>query len=167
MNNRKIVTLAIMALIFSLFLIGCEKMPRIPEIPEILPKQEPLQFDCPQIKVQMDERTSPEPTIAGKTYDGWVVKGLAHCRRGEQEGENLNYYYCGGIMMTFGFKTVDAYAEKTIISETGLIGKTTKHIIWNIYDENKNFVETKCLGNPDEFEKKQAEALEKEMLKWN
>ncbi len=133
-----------------------------------------LEPNCPQINVQMEEpgsfslySHSLEPTIQGKTYDGWTVKGEATCRKGSKEGENLKYYYCGGYLSILGIGRVNAYVQKTIISDNGDIGKTYKYVIWNVYDENKQFVETKCLGDPDEFEKKQAEAFEKEMLKWN
>ena len=120
---------------------------------------------CPQINVPMD--TNGMLDISGKSYDGWIVKGPATCRQGTKEGENLNKYYCGGYYTQFGISTVNAYAEKTMISKDGNIGKTYKHVIWNIYDEDKNFLETRCLGNPDEFERKQAEAFYKELQNWN
>ncbi|MDP3916868.1 MAG: hypothetical protein Q8Q42_01110 [Nanoarchaeota archaeon] len=130
-----------------------------------------LKSNCPQINVEMkfhNEGTPYETTdISGKTYDGWTIKGSANCRKGTKEGENLNKYYCGGYTYFFGMGNVNAYIEKTIISETGDIGKTYKYVIWNIYDENKNFVETRCLGDPDKFDQKQAEAFYNEMLKWN
>lgn len=122
---------------------------------------------CPQIDVPMKEQFSGYLTIKGQTYDGWTIKGQATCRKGTKEGENLNKYYCGGYTSTFGIGSVNAYIEKTIISDNGDIGKTYKHVIWNIYDENKDFVETRCIGDPDEFDKKQAEAFYNELLKWN
>jgi hypothetical protein len=67
----------------------------------------------------------------------------------------------------FGIGDVNAYVEKTEITNEGEIGKTYKYVIWNIYDEDKNFVETRCISDPDEFEKKQAEAFYNEMLKWS
>ena len=121
---------------------------------------------CPQINVTMQEDSFWGLNIREKTYDGWTVKGDATCRKGTKEGENLNKYYCGGYSSFFGIGSVNAYVEKTIISKEGEIGKTYKYVIWNIYDENKNFVETRCLGNPDEFDRKQAEAFYNEMLKW-
>ena len=121
---------------------------------------------CPQINVPMEDN-GRGLNIAGKSYDGWVIKGDATCRKGTKEGENLNRYYCGGYTSYFGIVNINAYVEKTIVSKEGEIGKTNKYVIWNIYDENKNFVETKCLGNPDDFDEKQAEAFYNEMLKWN
>ena len=128
---------------------------------------------CPQINVPIEGEYIESPifgytglTISGKTYDGWTIKGEATCRKGTKEGENLNKYYCGGYSSILGIGSVNAYVEKTTISEEGNIGKTYKYVIWNIYDENKNFVETGCLGDPDEFDKKQAEAFERELLKW-
>jgi hypothetical protein len=106
-------------------------------------------------------------SIQGKSHDGWTVKGDATCRKGTKEGENLNQYYCGGYKFGMLGGTVNAYIVKTIITEEGDIGKTHKYVIWNIYDENKIFVETRCIGDPDEFEQKQYEAFEREMLKWN
>src|SRR3989338_7214198 len=129
---------------------------------KLLPKS-----TCPQIDVTMQEDSFWGLNIREKTYDGWTVKGYATCRKGTKEGENLNKYYCGGYSSFFGIGSVNAYVEKTIILEEGNIGKTYKYVIWNIYDENKNFVETRCLGDPDEFDKKQAEAFEREMLKWS
>jgi len=126
-------------------------------------KSKTLITGCPQINVPMDGNS-----IGGKTYDGWTVKGDATCRKGAKEGENLNKYYCGGYSIGFlGISEVNAYVEKTPISDEGDIGKTYKYVIWNIYDENQDFIETRCIGNPDEFERKQAEAFEREMLKWN
>ena len=128
---------------------------------------------CPQINVPIEGEYIGSSifgytglTISGKTYDGWTVKGEATCRKGTKEGENLNKYYCGGYSYILGIGTVNAYIEKTIISKEGEIGKTDKYVIWNIYDENKNFAETRCIGDPDEFDKKQAEAFYNEMLKW-
>lgn len=122
---------------------------------------------CPQIDVKMNENRYLGFNIKGISYDGWTIKGDATCRKGTKEGENLNRYYCGGYTFFMGLGDVNAYVEKTIISNNGNIGKTYKYVIWNIYDENKNFVETRCIGNPDEFDKKQAEAFYNEMLKWN
>jgi len=122
---------------------------------------------CPQIDVKMEEHSWRGLNIKGKTYDGWTVKGDATCRKGTKEGENQNKYYCGGYTSTFGIGSVNAYVEKTTISDDGDIGKTYKYAIWNIYDENQNFVETRCIGDPDEFDKKQAEAFYNEMLRWN
>ncbi len=121
---------------------------------------------CPQIDVPIKETSWGELNIKGQTYNGWKVKGSATCRKGTKEGENLNKYYCGGYTSMFGIGSVNAYVEKTIISKEGNIGKTYKYVIWNIYDEDKNFVETRCIGDPDEFDKKQAEAFYNEMLKW-
>ena len=127
---------------------------------------------CPQINVSIEGEYTDVPiytglTISGKTYDGWTVKGIASCRKGTKEGENLNKYYCGGYNNVMGIGSVNAYVEKTTISEEGDIGKTEKYVIWNIYDENKNFIETRCLGNPDEFEEKQAKTFYNELLKWD
>ena len=126
-----------------------------------------FESSCPQINVPIEEHSWGVSDIQGKTYDGWTVKGEATCRKGTKEGENLNMYYCGGFNSILGISMVNAYVEKTIISNQGEIGKTYKHIIWNIYDENKNFVETRCLGDPDKFEEKQAEAFERELMNWN
>ncbi len=127
-----------------LILIGCDSL---------------NQLNCPQINVTIENNSQLVFHIQDKTYGGWTIKGSAACRKGIKEGENLNYYYCGGIESTLGIGYVNAYVEKTTISDKGAIGKTYKHIIWNIYDENKKFVKTKCLGNPDEFEKKQFQAV--------
>ena len=127
----------------------------------LTPNAEP----CPQINVSMEERG--ELTISGKKYDGWTVRGYATCRKGTKEGENLNKYYCGGFTCIVPICAANAYVEKTIILDTGDIGETYKHVIWNVYDENKNFVETKCLGDPDEVDEKQAKAFYKELLKWS
>ena len=121
---------------------------------------------CPQINVSMEDNSWGGLNIASKSYDGWTIKGDATCRKGTKEGENLNKYYCGGYTSIFGIGSVNAYVQKTEISKNGEIGKTYKYVIWNVYDENKNFVETRCIGDPDEFDKKQAEAFYNEMLKW-
>ena len=126
---------------------------------------------CPQINVPInfygyDSYDGTVGNIRGKTYDGWTIKGQATCRKGSKEGENLNKYYCGGYTYFFGIGDVNAYIEKTIISNSGDIGKTYKYVIWNTYDEDGTFVETKCLGDPDEFDEKQAKAFYNELQKW-
>ena len=116
---------------------------------------------CPQINVSI----SDSDNIKGKNYDGWAIKGDATCRKGNKEGENLNKYYCGGYISGFmGIGDVNAYVEKTPISDEGDIGKTYKYVIWNIYDENGDFVETKCLGNPDDYYKKQEEDFARQIM---
>lgn len=126
-------------------------------------------YKCPQMNVSMLEGLWL--SIPHETYEGWSIEsenGLGvTCRAGNKEGENIKYYYCGGIESVFGMGRINAYIEKTIISNDGSIGKTYRYIIWNIYDENKKFVETRCIDYPDNLEQKRAEALEKEMLKWN
>jgi len=122
---------------------------------------------CPQINVSMEDNSYRGLNIKGKNYDGWTIKGDATCRKGTKEGENLNLYYCGGYTSGFfGIGSVNAYVEKTIISESGNIGKTHKYVIWNKYDEEKKFIETKCLGDPDEFDEKQAKAFMRELERW-
>jgi hypothetical protein len=106
-------------------------------------------------------------TIKGQSYEGWKIKGDASCRKGNKEGENQNNYYCGGYTSIMGIGSVNAYVEKTDIDEKGNIGKTHKYVIWNIYDKDRRFEETRCIGNPDEFDEQQAEAFYKEMQKWN
>ncbi|MFC1685601.1 hypothetical protein ACFLZZ_01105 [Nanoarchaeota archaeon] len=102
--------------------------------------------------------------INGLSYDGWKLYSSdgasATCRKGKYEGENINHYYCGGFSKTpvLGYY-IDAYIVKTPISESGDVGKTTKHIIWNEYDENHEFVRTKCLGDPDKFEEEQIKGI--------
>ena len=121
--------------------------------------------NCPQIDVPISEGYLGL-NIANKSYDGCVIKGKATCRSGTEEGENSNYYYCGGFRYNFGYYDILAYVEKIDISLDGSIGKTRKHIIWNIYDENKNFIKTKCLGDPDVFNEKQDEAIIKSLQEW-
>ena len=122
---------------------------------------------CPQINVTMEDNSWRGLNINGKNYDGWAIKGDATCRKGTKEGENLNLYYCGGYTTNFlGMGNVNAYVEKTIISESGDIGKTYKYVIWNKYDENRNFKETRCLGDPDKFEEEQVEAFMRELERW-
>jgi len=118
---------------------------------------------CPQMDIKMKDTSWYGLNLKGETYDGWTIYGDATCRKGNKEGENLNYYYCGGYANGILGGTVNAYVKKTTISEDGSIGKTYKYIIWNIYDNNKEFIETKCLGDPDEYEKQQARELRKSM----
>ena len=117
---------------------------------------------CPQIDVSMSDLD-----IDGKTYDGWTITGKGNCRKGTEEGENVNMYYCGGYSYggLFNIGEVNVYVEKTFISDGGNIKKTSKYVIWNIYDENGDFVETKCLGNPDDFYDKQAEDFARQFEK--
>jgi len=126
--------------------------------------------NCPQVNVSIEAESFSEPTIQSRTYDGWSIKSEDFpitCRSGNKEGENIGYYYCGGVKSIFGIQMINAYIEKTNISNDGSIGETYKYIIWNIYDENKQFVETQCTKYPENLEQERAKEFEKEMLKWN
>lgn len=60
-------------------------------------------------------------------------------------GLNIGYTYCGdreNLQNLAGF-------EKTIIHTDGTIGETVRRSFMNVYDENLNFIETKCGSNPD------------------
>ena len=153
--------LMILLVLIVLISSGCEELKGMKE--KII--QSTVQTGCPQINVLMGELQ------AGNEYDGWAIKsddrdGVS-CRKGNAEGENVNYYYCGGYDYAFGINTVIAYVEKTIISDDGEIGETRKYAIGNIYDENKDFVETRCIGNPDEIKEEDYKRFEEEALKWN
>ena len=129
-----------------------------------------IKSNCPQINVSMENNSFSGLNIKGKTYDGWTIKGQATCRTGKKEGENINYYYCGGYTISslhFIMNEVNAYIEKTIISDKGDIGKTYKYVIWNIYNEKKEFIETRCIGNPDEYEKKLEKEFDREISKYS
>lgn len=114
---------------------------------------------CPQVNVTIKDESWKGLNIGGESFDGWVVKGDGECRKGSKEGENLNYYYCGGY--------VNAYVEKTTIHGDGTIGETKKYVIWNKYDENMNFISTSCLGDPDEYEEEQIKEFEKYLMSWH
>jgi len=149
--NQKIRYLAVSLFISILLFVGCDSFNK---------------SKCPQFNVSMIQ-TPYDITLRDQTYDGWVIHGEATCKKGNHEGENLNYYYCGGYNYVMGIGKVNAYISKTPVSNDGQIGKTVKYVILNVYDEKKQFIETRCLGDPDEFDKKQAEAFEREMMKWN
>ena len=117
---------------------------------------------CPQIDVPMDS----DNRISGTTKDGWTIHGNPVCKKGDSEGENLNNYYCGGFGSNFMGSTVNAYVEKTFISDSGDIGETKKIILWNTYDGDKNFISTKCLGDPDKFEEQQFDSMIDEFKSW-
>ena len=114
------------------------------------------QINCPQINITLKEEDS-KIILSSDNFDGWIVKSTESvtCRKGSEEGENLNYYYCGGFQTIFGISVGNVYIEKKGISSEGYVGKTKKYVIWNIYDQNKNFVETKCLGDPDKIKEKE------------
>ncbi len=117
-------------------------------------------LDCPQINVSLN-KISSEYYINEDKFNNWTLDGSPKCRAGLKDGENLNYYYCGGFKFNGFTDNILLSVKSTEVDELGNIGKPTKHIIWNIYNEEKEFIETRCLGNPDKFKKEQAINFEK------
>ena len=105
---------------------------------------------CPQIAVPFHDANGLL-AIQPQVYDGWTIAGytpipmmvepIIFCHKGNREGENPSYTYCGGT-------DDDAYMRKTETNSDGTIGKTIRKTFLNIYDENGMFIKTECGGDP-------------------
>ena len=49
---------------------------------------------CPQIDLPMADSSYLGWHVSHEEFDGWTLHGDATCRKGNREGENINYYYC-------------------------------------------------------------------------
>lgn len=80
-----------------------------------------------------------------KVVDGYNVSWDTHveCVNGFEEGENINYWYCGKSL-TFWESYI--YLEKTTIDSNGNIIQKVKKRAINVYDENFNFEKTICFS---------------------
>jgi len=104
---------------------------------------------CPQLDCFME----PKGTRLSlpSACDGWKVQQIYSydvvlCHKGNKEGQNINYWYCGDDNL--------AYVSKTFMNKDGTIGETKKIAFINVYDEDQMFIKTLCLGDPDEIAEK-------------
>ena len=107
-----------------------------------------VQDDCPELDMfkpkqnMWDENLFSVQFEEDKIYDGWKIQcGLTcsvNCRIGKNEGENINYYYCGkGTFDSFTLK-------KTITNEDGNILEVVTKDAVILYDKSFNYIETIC-----------------------
>lgn len=84
--------------------------------------------------------------------------GKIYCHRGNKQGQNPNYLYCGDQSS----QTTMAFMQKTMINSDGSIGKTVKQSFYNIYDENQQFVKTVCGDDPDKIAEREWEEFKQQ-----
>lgn len=114
--------------------------------------------DCPQLDYPMTRAGSGsyKPYILDvKEHDGWTIRGyklpIIYCYKGNEKGENPNYWYCGDLDVRWGENADYGIMEKTIINEDGTIGETIRISFSNIYDSDMNFIKTVCGKDPDKI----------------
>ncbi|MEK6885522.1 MAG: hypothetical protein AABX17_00990 [Nanoarchaeota archaeon] len=129
---------------------------------------------CPQLNYPMQENNYGGKYLPDKNYDGWFVTsenylnqltnpllqgfGLPNvnpykisCSKGNQKGENPNYWYCGENYIQYASFEDNGYAViiKPQKNSDGTIGDTIIKTFVNIYDEEGNFIKTTCGKAPD------------------
>lgn len=112
--------------------------------------------NCPQINVPMiSSGTGGGKKMGASEYDGWKIRGYSlysiYCYKGNEKGENPNYWYCGDLKVTWGENADYGLMQKTLINSDRTIGKTIRKSFSNIYDENENFIKTVCGEDPDKL----------------
>ncbi|MAG08161.1 hypothetical protein CMO89_01705 [Candidatus Woesearchaeota archaeon] len=114
--------------------------------------------NCPQLDYPITRvgSGSYRPYVLDvKEHEGWNVRGYRlstiHCYKGDEKGENSDYWYCGDLYVTWGENADYGVIQKTLINTDGTIGDTIMKSFSNIYDENMNFVKTVCGKDPDEI----------------
>lgn len=107
------------------------------------------------------------------TYNGWKISqygitaqltsafsgDIIRCHKGNHEGQNPNYSYCGAIE----YNDYMAYIEKTSMNSDGTIGKTLRKTFYNIYDNEGKFIKTVCGDDPDVVAERGVKQLVKEI----
>jgi hypothetical protein len=108
--------------------------------------------NCPQLDLPLGTFGN-SPVMLANNYKEWIVindlillkHSPVYCFKGSKEGQNRNYWYCGYEDAKLG----TLYMANVQIAEDGTIGKTTKIAFYNIYDKDREFIETICLGDPE------------------
>lgn len=115
----------------------CDPLEAYPECPEV--------NDLDMIFVN-SERYKLEINMT-KTYSGWNFRdslfdtGSVNCFKGNNEGQNVNWWYCG-VQAGNPFNTLSMKLE--VISSEGIILTQESETLTLVYDENLEYVETLC-----------------------
>jgi len=138
---------------------------------------------CPQLDYSMEDNTdqyrSSNKYLPDKVYGDWIVTSENYltqvsnplysvvneisggrsmykitCSKGDEKGENPNYWYCGETFIPYGsaeYLGSGGYAViiKNQKNQDGTIGDTIVKTFVNVYDEDENFVKTICGKDPD------------------
>ena len=127
---------------------------------------------CPQLNYPMIDSQNGK-YLPDNNYEGWFVTSERYlnqisnplfstfafnvnpykiiCNKGNQKGENPNYWYCGETYVQYGTFEDNGYAViiKTETNADGTIGDTIIKSFVNVYDEEGNFIKTTCGKAPD------------------
>jgi len=138
---------------------------------------------CPQLETPLENAPSNPDGIekaifvSSSASNGWTVNKFRMtdlamptytvagipCIKGNAEGQNVNYWYCGHIQGFgfFGFPTSSdwPYMKKTNIATDGTIGPTERKGFRNVYDTEGDFVRTECYFDPVSQDKKNLESM--------
>ena len=144
---------------------------------------------CPQLNYPMQESGNGK-YLPDKEYDGWFITsenylnqisnpllsgmGLGNmrnpykivCSKGNQKGENLDYWYCGETYVQYNSFNDNGYAViiKPTKNTDGSIGDTIIKTFVNIYDKEGNFIKTTCGKAPDSLRE---DAFKEELRVWD
>ena len=107
----------------------------------------------------MTQQQGVLPSMNIKEFDGWTIApydsntvlgfnfGRIYCHKGNREGQNTNYWYCGDQSS----QTTMAFMQKTLVNSDRTIGKTIKQSFVNVYDNDGHFIKTVCGEDPDKI----------------
>ena len=106
------------------------------------------QEDCPDLKLSKPKQNPFDRDLysveweENKLYDGWKIQcGLtctSNCRKGKEEGENIDYYYCGKNFLD------SLTLKKTITDTNGNILEVITKSGSITYNENFQYITTIC-----------------------
>ena len=111
-------------------------------------KVELAQEDCPKLDMFKPKQNIIDKSLYSvewqkdKDYGGWTINcGLtctSNCRKGNEEGENINYYYCGKNFLD------EIQLKKTITDKEGnILEIITKNVVI-VYNNNFNYIQNTC-----------------------
>ncbi|MBI2151553.1 hypothetical protein HYU21_02385 [Candidatus Woesearchaeota archaeon] len=81
-------------------------------------------------------------TLFGYSINTYVLNGMA-CRKGSEQGENKQYYYCGSL------EAPAPYMVYNVLDNDSNIKEIIKKTFINVYDSKGMFVKTICGRSPD------------------
>jgi hypothetical protein len=112
-----------------------------------------LNNNCPQLPIALTKSSQILGGVGVRTTEinGWEtgsytglfanMGGTLLCKKGDVEGENPDYYYCGKC----GFWGIMTKQER---KSDGTLGPKVQHYFYSIYDSNGKFLKTVCGVEP-------------------
>ncbi len=121
--------------------------------------QKQQEKECPKLNYPMTQNELWGHVLVNREYEGWQISAwrtpiVLPCYKGNEKGEDSNYWYCGDLDVYWGENVDYGLMKKTFTNSDGTIGKTIRKSFYNIYDENEQFIKTVCGKDPDELGEK-------------